>query len=62
MKYKLLFVSAILLFCAFRYNGGDDKKVKKNLEDDDSHYTNVGNIGLNRYKLWNIWQWVHILA
>ncbi len=46
MKYKLLLVSAILLFCAFSYNGGDDKKVKKNLEDDDSHYTNVGNIGL----------------
>jgi len=46
MKYKLLLVSAILLFYAFSYNGGDDKKVKKNLEDDDSHYTNVGNIGL----------------
>ncbi len=46
MKYKLLFVSTILLFCAFTYNGGDDKKVKKTIEDDDSHYTNVGNIGL----------------
>lgn len=46
MKYNLLLVSTILLFCAFTYNGGDDKKVKKTLEDDDSHYTNVGNIGL----------------
>ncbi len=46
MKYKLLFVSTILLFCAFTYNGGDDKKVKKTVNDDDSHYTNVGNIGL----------------
>ncbi len=46
MKYKLLLVSAILLFCAFSYNGGDDKKVNKILNDDNSHYTNVGNIGL----------------
>ncbi len=46
MKYKLLLVSAILLFCAFSNNGGDDKKVKKTLNDDDTHYTNVGNIGL----------------
>lgn len=46
MKYTLLLVSTILLFCAFTYTGGDDGKVKKPLDDDDSHFTNVGNIGL----------------
>ena len=46
MKYKLLFVSTILLFCAFTYNGGDDKKFNKTLDDDTHHYTDVGNIGL----------------
>ncbi len=46
MKYKLLFVSTILLFCAFTYNGGDDKKFNKKLDDDNHHYTDVGNIGL----------------
>ena len=46
MKYKLLFVFTILLFCAFTYNGGDDKKLNKKLDDDSHHYTNIGNIGL----------------
>jgi hypothetical protein len=46
MKYKLLFVSTILLFCAFTYNGGDDKTFNKTLDDDSHHFTNVGNIGL----------------
>ena len=46
MKYRLLFASTILLFSAFAYNGGDDKKVNKVLDDDKDHYTNVGNIGM----------------
>ena len=46
MKYKLLFIFIILLFCAFNYNGGDDKKFNKKLDDDNHHYTDVGNIGL----------------
>lgn len=46
MKYKLLFLSTILFFCAFSYDGGDDKKFNKKLDDDNHHYTNVGNIGL----------------
>ncbi len=46
MKYKLLFISLVLLFCAFQYDGGDNKKLHKNLADDDHHYTNIGNIGL----------------
>ncbi len=46
MKYKLLLVSTILLFCAFKYDGGDDKKVKKILDDDDHIILDVGNIGL----------------
>jgi len=46
MKSKLLFISTILLFCAFIYDGGDNKKSNKILDDDDHHYTNVGNIGL----------------
>jgi hypothetical protein len=46
MKFKLLFVFSILLFCAFINNGDDDKKIKKRLDDDSHHYTNIGNIGL----------------
>ncbi len=45
MKYKLLVISTILVFCAFT-SGGDDKKINKRLDDDSHHYTNVGNIGL----------------
>lgn len=61
MKFKLLFISTILLFCAFTYNGGDDKKINKQLDDDNSHYTSIGNIGLtitnfgtygNAFALW----------
>lgn len=46
MKYKLLFVSAVLLLCAFKFDGGDDKNLNKVLNDDKDHYTNVGNIGI----------------
>ena len=46
MKYRLLFLSTIVFFCAFIYKGGDENKLQKILNDDSHNYTNVGNIGL----------------
>jgi hypothetical protein len=44
MKYKLLFFFSFFILSAFRFLD-DDKKLNKNL-DDNSRYTNIGNIGL----------------
>ena len=44
-KHLLLFLVA-MLFPAFTSNTGDDKKFRKILDDDNSKFTNIGNIGL----------------
>jgi len=47
MKYYLKFIIPTFLFFAFTLNPGDgDKKFPKVLTDDNSKFTNVGNIGL----------------
>ncbi len=47
MKYKLLLVlSAVVAFGFMLLPDGGDKKLNKKLDDDNSKYTNVGNIGL----------------
>jgi hypothetical protein len=47
MKKLLQFFLLSLLLCAYQINPGDDDKYfPKNLDDDNSKYTNVGNIGL----------------
>lgn len=44
-QYRILFLS--LLLCAFTFNQGDeDRRFPKILDDDNSKYTNVGNIGI----------------
>jgi len=43
--YRILYLS--LLLCAFAYSQGDeDKRFPKILDDDNSKYTNIGNIGI----------------
>ncbi len=45
LHHRILYLS--LIFCAFVTNPGDeDKKFPKILDDDNSHSTNVGNIGI----------------
>lgn len=45
LHHRILYLS--LLLCAFTINPGDeDKKFPKILDDDNSKYTNVGNIGI----------------
>ena len=46
MRKHLLLLTTILLSLCFAPNPGDDKKLMKTLDDDNSKYTNVGNIGL----------------
>ena len=46
MRKHLLLLFAILLSLHFTPNPGDDKKLMKTLDDDNSKYTNVGNIVL----------------
>ena len=46
MRKYLLLLFTILLSLCFTPNPGDDKKLMKTLDDDNSKYTNVGNIGL----------------
>ena len=47
MKDYLKFIIPAFLFIAFTLNPGDgDKKFPKILNDDNSKYTNVGNIGI----------------
>ena len=46
MRKHLLFLTTILLSLCFTHNPGDDKKLMKTLDDDNSKYTNVGNIGI----------------
>ena len=44
-KYILIFLPVIL--CAFTSGSGDDdKRIYKNLDDDNTKYTSVGNVGL----------------
>jgi len=43
--YRILYLS--LLLCAFAYSQGDeDRRFPKILDDDNSKYTNIGNIGI----------------
>ncbi len=46
MKSKLLFFIILLSTFAFTFQSGDEHKFNKKLDDDNSKYTNVGNIGL----------------
>ncbi len=46
MRKHLFLLFAILFSFCFAPNPGDDKKLGKVLNDDNSKYTNVGNIGL----------------
>ena len=46
MRKHLFLLFAILLSFCFAPNPGDDKKLTKALNDDNSKYTDVGNIGL----------------
>ncbi|MCW8802976.1 MAG: hypothetical protein OQK57_01160, partial [Ignavibacteriaceae bacterium] len=45
IHYRIIYLS--LLFCAFTFSqNDDDRKFPKILDDDNSKYTNVGNIGI----------------
>ena len=47
MKFKLLLILSVMASLSFVYpQDGGQKKLKKNLDDDNSKYTNIGNIGL----------------
>ena len=47
MKYNFLLILLSLTFYSFLLNPGDDnKKFPKTLDDDNSKYTNIGNIGI----------------
>lgn len=47
MKFQYRILYLYLLLCAFTINPGDeDKRFPKVLDDDNSKYTNVGNIGI----------------
>ncbi|MEJ2194464.1 MAG: hypothetical protein P8X73_06335 [Ignavibacteriaceae bacterium] len=47
MKYRLLFILLSFSLYSFVHNpGDDDKRFTKILNDDDSKFTNVGNIGI----------------
>lgn len=46
MRKHLLLLFGALLFLSFSSNPGDDKKFQKTLDDDNSKFTNIGNIGL----------------
>ncbi len=47
MKFKILILLFVISTLAFAQNTGNgDKKFNKSLDDDNSKYTNVGNIGL----------------
>jgi hypothetical protein len=46
MKIKYITIFLPLLFCAFLLNPGDDQRISKKADDDNSKYTSVGNIGL----------------
>jgi hypothetical protein len=46
MRKHLLLLFTILISLCFSPNPGDDKKFAKTLDDDNSKYTNIGNIGL----------------
>jgi hypothetical protein len=49
MKYKLLpLIALAIISCAFMPSPGDNtQKLGKTLDDDNSKFTNVGNIGLS---------------
>ncbi len=46
MKYKIIVVLSFLLLVAFRFDDDQKGKFNKILDDDNSKYTNIGNIGL----------------
>ncbi|KAA0237190.1 MAG: hypothetical protein EDM72_15650 [Chlorobiota bacterium] len=45
LRYRIIYLS--ILLCAFTINPGDEEKYfPKILDDDNSKYTNIGNIGI----------------
>ncbi|MCX6148957.1 MAG: hypothetical protein NTX22_00365 [Ignavibacteriales bacterium] len=46
MKSKISLILTCILLVAFRFPDDGDKKLNKVLDDDNSKYTNIGNIGL----------------
>ncbi|GAB4290637.1 MAG: hypothetical protein Kow0098_09410 [Ignavibacteriaceae bacterium] len=46
MSYRLIFTISALILFTFSFNPGDEKKFQKILDDDNSKFTNVGNIRL----------------
>ena len=47
MKFLHRIIYLSILFCAFTYGQGDeDRRFPKILDDDNSKFTNVGNIGI----------------
>jgi hypothetical protein len=46
MKFKYCIYFLPLFLCAFTFNSGDDKRFTKKLDDDNSKFTSIGNIGL----------------
>ena len=46
MKHRITFTIFSLLLFTFSFHSGDDKKFPKILDDDNSQYTDVGNIRL----------------
>ncbi len=46
MKFRLLFLTLSYFLLSFTLSPGDEKKFLKILDDDNSKFTNVGNIGL----------------